>query len=78
MSEPAPAQTLTEKFDLGDLVSSLVGDLRALRENKISVRDAHARAELARQILRGVHYVVTAQKFLEGNAKQLPTADSAR
>lgn len=61
-------QSLADKFDLSDLINGLVGDLKDLRANKISVRDANARAVLAKQILRGVHYVVVAQKFLEGRA----------
>ena len=65
--------TLAERLDLVDLIGGLVGDLRLLRTGGISVREAHARAELARQILRGVHYVVQAQKFLEGRALSAPT-----
>ena len=42
------------------------------------MREARARAELGKQILRGVHYVVTAQKYLADQAKdvgpQLPAA----
>lgn len=72
MSEEA--QPLTERLDLSGLIAGLVVDLRELRAGKISVREAHARAELARQILRGVHYVVAAQKFLEGRA--LPAPDN--
>lgn len=64
---------LSESLNLQQLIGGLMGDLRDLREGKISVRDAHARAELARQILRGVHYVVQAQKFLSGQA--LPPPD---
>lgn len=60
--------SLAEQFDLRSFVGGLVSDLKELRAGKISVRDAHARAELARQVLRGVHYVVTAQKFLEARA----------
>lgn len=67
-------QLLSERLDLQDLIGGLVGDLRALREGKISVREAHARAELARQILRGVHYVVVAQKYLEDRARALPSS----
>jgi hypothetical protein len=60
--------SLTDQFDLRSFVGGLVSDLKELRAGKISARDAHARAELARQVLRGVHYVVTAQKFLEARA----------
>lgn len=64
-------QSMSEALNLGDLITGLVSDLKDLRTGKISVREAHARAELARQILRGVHYVVTAQKFIDGQAKQI-------
>lgn len=63
----AESQSLGERLNLQDLVTGLAGDLRQLREGKISVREARARAELARQILRAIHYVVVAQKFLEQN-----------
>lgn len=66
------AQSMAEALNLGELIAGLIGDLKDLRQGNISVRDAHARAELARQVLRGVHYVVTAQKFIEGRAKALP------
>lgn len=68
------SQTLTERLDLATLIAGLMGDLKELRSGGISVREAHARAELARQILRGVHYVVTAQKYLEGRALPAPRA----
>lgn len=69
--ENTEQQTLAERLDLADLISGLIQDLRDLRAGKISVRDAQARAVLAKQILRGVHYVVTAQKFIEQQAKAL-------
>lgn len=69
---------LSESLNLQGLISGLLGDLRDLREGKISNRDAHARAELARQILRGVHYVVQAQKFLSGQALPAPKKEESR
>lgn len=71
MDEQQP-DSLAKRLDLQDLVGGLVGDLRDLRDGKISIKEAHARAELARQILRGVQYVIQAQKFLEGQARVLP------
>lgn len=65
--------TLADRLDLGTLVAGLLGDLKDLRAGKISNRDAQARAELARQVLRAVHYVVTAQKYLDGRALPPPT-----
>lgn len=64
--------TLSDRLDLATLIAGLIGDLKDLRAGKISNRDAHARAELARQVLRGVHYVVTAQKYLDGRALPPP------
>lgn len=59
---------LSDSLNLQGLILDLIGDLRALREGRISVQDARARSEIARQILRGIHYVVTAQKYIEGRA----------
>lgn len=69
-------KSLAERFDLSDLIAGLAADLKDLRAGKISVRDAQARAVLAKQILRGVHYVVVAQKYLEGRA--LPSPDETK
>lgn len=69
---PQESGTLGERLNLGQFVLDLANDLTLLRTGRISVREAHARAELARQFLRGVHYVVLAQKFIEGNATALP------
>lgn len=59
--EPAP---LTDRFNLMAFTDELIDDLKALRENKISVNEAHARANLAKQILKAVHYTIVAQKFM--------------
>lgn len=64
--------SLAERLDLAQFIAGLVSDLKMLRAGQISNRDAQARAELARQVLRGVHYVVTAQKFIEGRALPVP------
>lgn len=66
---------LADRFRLDDLIDGLSNDLNLLRGGKISVRDAQARALLAKQILRGVHYVVTAQKLLSDQARLIPTSD---
>lgn len=66
-----PAGPMTQRFDLMMFTDSLISDLAELRAGKISVREALARAELAKQVLRSVGLVVAAQKFLESNAKQL-------
>lgn len=64
--------SMEQRFNLMVVTDGLIADLQALREGRISVRDARARAELARQILRSVHYVVTAQKFIAEQAKAIP------
>lgn len=66
------ASSLSESLNLQSLIAGLMGDLKALRDGKISIQDAKARAELARQILRGVHYVVQAQKYLSSQALPAP------
>jgi hypothetical protein len=65
---------MAQRFDLMEFTDALIADLQSLRAGKISTRDAAVRADLAKQVLRAVGLVVTAQKFLEGNAKQLPAA----
>lgn len=75
LTEPAP---LSERFNLSTFTNDLIGDLKALRAGKISVRDARARAELARQVLRAVHYVVTAERYLGDHAHQIPAPAPAK
>lgn len=72
MSQEKQIGPLTQRFNLMSFTDGLIEDLDALRSGKISVRDAMARANLAKQVLRSVHYVVTAQKFLSDNARKLP------
>lgn len=55
---------LTERFNLMDFTDKLIDDLNLLRDGKISVHEAHARANLAKQILKAVHYTIVAQKFM--------------
>lgn len=66
---------MTSRFDLLKFTDGLIGDLADLRKGKISVKDARARAELARQVLRAVHYVVSAQKFIEQSALPVPPSN---
>ncbi len=62
---------LTDRFNLLAFTDSLILDLQALRAGRISVKDAMARAEIAKQVLRSVGFVVTAQKYLSENAKPM-------
>lgn len=59
---------VAQQFNLVTFTNSLITDLELLRQGKISVRDAQARALLAKHVLRSVHYVVMANKFLANNA----------
>lgn len=63
--ESAP---LTEKFNLINFTDSLICDLTLLRAGKITTKDAMARAELAKQVLRSIGLVVQAQKYLSDQA----------
>lgn len=71
-------ETLAEQLNLSALIQGLAQDLHDLRANKISPREAHARAELARQILRGVHYVMNARKFIDQNLKPVEIEDGSK
>jgi len=55
---------LTDRFNLMDFTDSLIEDLKLLRQGDISVHEAHARANLAKQVLKSVHYTIVAQKFM--------------
>lgn len=61
--------TLTARFDLMRFTENLIEDLQQLRDGKISVRDAQARALLAKHVLRAVHYVVLSRRFLGEQAR---------
>ncbi|MDE2342734.1 MAG: hypothetical protein KGL63_04975 [Betaproteobacteria bacterium] len=60
---------LTTRFDLLSFTDSLINDLEQLRAGQISVRDAMARAEIAKQVLRSAGLVVSARKYLSDAAK---------
>lgn len=59
---------LSERFSLDGLIMGIINDLDDLRNGRISVKDAQARAELAKQAMNGVRLVINAQKFLEVRA----------
>ena len=50
---------IADKFSLDDVIHGLASDLVALREGKISSRDAKVRADMAKQIFNGVRLVVS-------------------
>lgn len=63
------ASPLNERFSLDDIVHGLAEDLRLLRAGKISIDQAKASAELAKQLMNGVRLVINAQKMLEDRAR---------
>lgn len=66
------ATTLGDLLSLDQIIAGLAQDLIDLRTGKISVKDARARGDLAREIFRGVRLAVDAQRRIEGEAKVLP------
>lgn len=67
---------LMERLDITGLTLGIVNDLNQLRAGKISVADARARAELAKQALRAVGYVIQAQRFLSEQARELAAIEA--
>lgn len=63
---------LTQRFDLGRFVDHLLEDYEQLRQGVISIPEARARADSARQVLRGVRQYVELAKHLERAAPVLP------
>lgn len=74
MAQPDEAQDqeaggpAAQMFNLVGFTNSLIKDLEDLRAGMISPENARARALLAKHVLRSVHYVVTAQKYIERQA----------
>lgn len=69
---------LADKFSLDDVISGLASDLVALREGRISAKDAKVRADMAKQIFNGVRLVVSASKFMEQRAKSVGQIEVAK
>lgn len=65
--------SLTDRFSLDAVIIGLAMDLQQLRDGQITIADAQARANLAKQYFNGVRVVVNARKFLEGAARELPS-----
>jgi len=66
---PATPSEATDKYSLDAIVKGIADDLIALREGKISIKDAQARALLAKQYMNGVRLVINARQSLESNAR---------
>jgi hypothetical protein len=59
------------KYSLEAIVQGIADDLLALRAGTISVKDAQARALLAKQYMNGVRLVLNARNSLEIGARQV-------
>ena len=60
-----PASTLTR------LARNLIDDYELLRKGKLSVREARARANLAREAMRAVHLQFEGLRFMSEQAKRI-------
>lgn len=69
--------SLNDRFQLDAIIMGLAADLDLLRAGKISVDDARARSELAKQIMNGVRLIINARRSLEAEARLLTAIDAA-
>ncbi|HNP15223.1 MAG TPA: hypothetical protein PKI99_02005, partial [Terrimesophilobacter sp.] len=67
----AEAIRTMDGLNIVNITTGILDDLDKLRAGTISVSDARARAELAKQALRAVGYVLQAQKLLSDSALQI-------
>ena len=73
MADEKPQPKTLEEF-----ACSLIRDLEELRAGKITIRQAKARAEIAREILRAFHLHIQGLRYLSGQAKPLPAPSPKR
>ena len=59
---------------LNSLTLGLIDDLKQLRANQITNADARVRAQLAREILRAVHYHLQGVALIEAKTKAIEEA----
>lgn len=71
----ADGAELPADLDLIDFTKALIGDLNGLRTGRVTIPQARASAELARQIIRAMHLVVNAQRLIESRAKTVGGED---
>lgn len=69
MAKPATDGALASS--LSTLARDLIDDYHDLRKGKLSVREARARAGIAREAMRAVHLQFEGLKFLSAQAKQI-------
>jgi len=72
---PDAPTDIGDRYSLDMIVKGIADDLVALRAGQISIKDAQARALLAKQYMNGVRLVINARKSLEADAR--PSAISA-
>lgn len=63
--------TLPLPRDLGRFTSDLINDLAKLRAGEITVGDARARAQLAREVIRSVQVQLQGYKVFADAAKRI-------
>lgn len=66
---PEPLTDTADQYSLDTIVKGIADDLIALRAGRISIKDAQARALLAKQYMNGVRLVMNARQSLEDHAK---------
>ena len=69
---------ISDRLELHKVIKGLAQDLEDLRENQISIADAHARAGVAKQIWNGARIYLQGSKMLEQSAKpanETPTTE---
>lgn len=71
----ADAPGVPAGIDLVKFTTDLIGDLEGLRTGRVTIQQARASAELARQIIRSMHLVVSAQRLIEDRAKHVNPKD---
>lgn len=71
-SESSP---LNDRFDLEAVIRGLAGDLQRVRDGQMTIEAARANADLAKQLFNGVRLVVSVQRTLESNARQIGSLD---
>jgi hypothetical protein len=63
------ARTLDEQFDIATIVRGLASDLQQVRNGTMSIQQASAQADLAKQLFNGLRLVIQARKFLDAEMK---------
>jgi hypothetical protein len=69
MQGDTDTRDVADAYSLDAVVKGIAEDLVALREGKISIKDAQARALLVKQYMNGVRLVINARRSLENDAR---------